>query len=164
MSLVSESGTWYGFRNPMCGNPKIGLCKINTCSTKKGKLMAPRKEKLMGIYIVNMNIAFLFIISDTYISFRPCRIQFCHMWNSCEKSLLMCSLIHVEFKQWIYQYVRHYCWNLKTLKNYSFSINLKHDFPQQHKIPCELSNNLLIYKTHMAIAWPCWVKTVSMTN
>lgn len=56
----------------MCANPKIGLCKINTCSTKKGKLMAPRKEKLMDIYIiVNMNIAFLFIISDTYISFRP---------------------------------------------------------------------------------------------
>lgn len=51
MSLVSESGTWYGFRNPMCANPKIGLCKINTCSTKKGKLMAPRKEKLMDIYI-----------------------------------------------------------------------------------------------------------------
>lgn len=53
----------------MCGNPKIGLCKINTCSTKKGKLMAPRKEKLMDLYIiVNMNIAFLFIISDIFHS------------------------------------------------------------------------------------------------
>lgn len=52
----------------MCANPKIGLCKINTCSTKKGKLMAPRKEKLMDIYMIaNMNIAFLFIIDLTLI-------------------------------------------------------------------------------------------------
>lgn len=117
MSLVSESGTRYGFRNPMCGNPKIGLCKINTCSTKKGKLMAPRKEKLMDIYIiVNMNIAFLFIISDTYISFRPCDSQFCLMLNSCEKSLLMCSLIYVEFKQWIYQICEAILLKLKNKK------------------------------------------------
>lgn len=122
-----------------------------------------QKGKIDGyIYIVNMNIAFLFILSDTYISFRPCHSQFCLLWNSHKKSL-MCSLIHVEFKHWIYQYVRHYSWNLKT-KNYSFSINLKQDFPQQHKIPCELSNNLLIHKTRMAIPWPCLVQTVSMTN
>lgn len=59
----------------MCVNLKIGFCKINICSIKKGKLMVFRKEKLMDIYIiVNMNIVFLFIIFDTYILFRFCRI------------------------------------------------------------------------------------------